>query len=164
MPTVVFLPLAALAAAAAIAMITARNPISSALALAACLVFLAGIFAGLSAHFLFAIQLLVYAGAIVVIVLFVIMLLNLRDQDLKLEGLNVLRGTAATAAGLVSFAVLAGFIARVRLAAPPLPAGFGEARSIAELLFTRYLLPFEIVSVVLLVAIVGAVVLTKRHF
>lgn len=164
MPNVVFLPLAFLAAAAALVMITARNPISSALALAGCLVFLAGIFAGLSAHFLFAIQLLVYAGAIVVIVLFVIMLLNLREQDLKLEGLNLVRGSAATAAGLVAFAVLGSLMTKVRLPAPEIATGFGEARSIAEVLFTRYLLPFEVVSAVLLVAIVGAVVLAKRHF
>ena len=164
MPTAIFLPLAALAAAAALVMITARNPISSALALAACLVFLAGIFAGLDAHFLFAIQLLVYAGAIVVIVLFVIMLLNLREQDLRGEGLDLVRGSATIAAGLVSFALLGGLLAKARLPAPALAEGFGEARSVAVLLFTHYVIPFEVVSVVLLVAIVGAVVLAKRHF
>ncbi len=164
MPTAIFLPLALLAAAAALVMITARNPITCALALAACLVFLAGIFAGLDAHFLFAIQLLVYAGAIVVIVLFVIMLLNLREEDLRVEGLNVVRGGAAAAAGLVSFAVLGSLVTKVRVPAPALGEGFGEAREVATLLFTRYILPFEVVSIVLLVAIVGAVVLAKRHF
>jgi NADH-quinone oxidoreductase subunit J len=164
MPTGIFLPLAVLAAAAALVMVTARNPITSALALAGCLVFLAGIFAGLDAHFLFAIQLLVYAGAIVVIVLFVIMLLNLRDEDLRVEGLGLVRGGAAAAAGVAAFAVLGSLLAKARLPAPAVEAGFGEARAVATLLFTRYILPFEVVSLVLLVAIVGAVVLAKRHF
>lgn len=160
----VFVPLALVAAVAALAMVTSRNPIQSAVALTACLVALAGIFAGLSAHFLFAIQLLVYAGAIVVIILFVIMLLNLREEDLRTEGLNLVRGTAAAAAGLVAFGVLGALAVATRVAAPALPEGFGGVASLSRLLFSQYVVPFEVVSLVLLVAIVGAVVLAKRHF
>ncbi len=164
MPIAVFAPLAAIAAASALLMVTGKNPISSAVALAVCLTALAGIFAGLSAHFLFAIQLLVYAGAIVIIVLFVIMLLNLRDSDLRTEGLNLFRGSAAIAAGLLAFGVLGSLLAKARLAAPTLPAGFGEVRALSRLLFSQYVVPFEVVSLLLLVAIVGSVVLAKRHF
>ncbi len=164
MPLTVFIPLAALASLGAIVMVTRRNPISSALALTVSLIAIAGIFAGLSAHFLFAIQLLVYAGAIMVLVIFVIMLLNLREKDLKMEGLNLTRGIAAGAAGLVIFAVLARLFARARVALPSVAADFGEALPVSRLLFSEYIIPFEIVSLVLLVAIVGAVVVAKRHF
>jgi NADH-quinone oxidoreductase subunit J len=164
MPPIVFIPLALVAAVSALFMVTGKNPISSAIALAVCLVALAGIFAGLSAHFLFAIQLLVYAGAIVVIVLFVIMLLNLREQDLRTEGLNLFRGTAAIAGGLVAFGILAALASKARVAAPQIPAGFGEVRALSRILFSQHVLPFEVVSLVLLVAIVGSVVLAKRHF
>jgi NADH-quinone oxidoreductase subunit J len=144
--------------------VASRNPIASAVSLTVCLIALAAIFAGLSAHFLFAIQLLVYAGAIVVIVLFVIMLLDLKKADLATEGLNLFRGVTATAAGLVSFGLLGSLAAKVHVAAPALPPGFGEAHDLSRLLFSQHVLPFEIVSLVLLVAIVGAVVLAKRHF
>lgn len=164
MPLSVFTPLAILAALGAIVMVTRRNPISSALALTVSLIAIAGLFAGLSAHFLFAIQLLVYAGAIMVLVIFVIMLLNLREKDLKMEGLNATRGIAAGAAALVILVVLVRLFARARVALPPAADGFGEARPVSLLLFTDYIIPFEIVSLVLLVAIVGAVVVAKRHF
>jgi NADH-quinone oxidoreductase subunit J len=164
MPLPLFIAFAALASIGAIVMVTRRNPISSALALTVSLIALAGLFAGLSAHFLFAIQLLVYAGAIMVLVIFVIMLLNLRDEDLKTEGLNLLRGGAATIAGIVIFVALARLFARVRVELPAAPADFGQAQPISRLLFTDYVVPFEIVSLVLLVAIVGAVVVAKRHF
>jgi NADH-quinone oxidoreductase subunit J len=164
MPLAVFYPLALLAALGAVAMVTRRNPIASALTLTVSLISLAGIFAGLSAHFLFAIQLLVYAGAIMVLVIFVIMLLNLRPEDLRTEGWNLGRGGLATAAGLALFLFFASLFARTRMTAPPLPEHFGEARSLSALLFSAHVLPFEIVAIVLLVAMVGAVVVAKRHF
>jgi NADH-quinone oxidoreductase subunit J len=92
------------------------------------------------------------------------MLLNLRDEDLKTEGLNLLRGGAATIAGIVIFVALARLFARVRVELPAAPADFGQAQPISRLLFTDYVVPFEVVSLVLLVAIVGAVVVAKRHF
>lgn len=164
MPLIVFYPVAFLAALGAVVMVTRRNPIGSALSLTVSLIALAGLFAGLSAHFLFAIQLLVYAGAIMVLVIFVIMLLNLRPEDLQTEGLNLARGVTAGGAGLVIFAVLASLLRRADIPAASVPGDFGTAESVSRLLFTQYILPFEVIALVLLVAMIGAVVVAKRHF
>ncbi len=159
-----FWVLAAVAVVSGIVVITKRNPLGSATALALNLVALAGLFATLMAPFLFVIQILVYAGAVVVLIIFVIMLLNLREQDLRREAIQgrkfVLSAVACLAATILLLAVVGGD-------APPAPAAvpayFGSVEAIADLLFTDYLLPFEVVSLLLLVGIVGAVVIAKRE-
>jgi NADH-quinone oxidoreductase subunit J len=127
---------------------------------------LAGLFAGLSASFLFAIQILVYAGAVVVLIIFVIMLLNLGREDLREQAIQRSKFAASGLLCLLAAAVL-----MRALAAPPAEPGaaaaaiapdFGNVEGMADVLFTRYLFPFEVVSLILLVGIVGAVVVAKR--
>ena len=158
-----------IAMGSALLCITRRNPVASALWLVVTLFALAAMFVLLDAQFIAALQVLVYAGAIMVLFLFVIMLLNLGRP-----GPSDIKGPA----GLAIAAVLAGLLLlqlRVLGQAPPpdaiqLPAGTvaelqrrqGMVGAVANPLFEAYLIPFEIASLLLLAAIVGAVVLAKR--
>lgn len=154
---------AALALGSALAMVmNVRNTVAAALSLVVTMVSLAGIFVLMEAHLVGAVQIMVYAGAIVVLFLFVVMLLNLRS-DLFAPArsfLPKLLGVAATAALLW---VVATRIASDLPAVSAPPEGFGGFRVVGLALFTRYLLPLEVVSLLLLAAIVGAVVLAKRR-
>jgi NADH-quinone oxidoreductase subunit J len=167
MPAVLFYFFAVVAVVMALMMICSRNAVYSALYLIGTLFSLACIFLLLHAEFIAAIQVLVYAGAIMVLFLFVIMLLNVgREQRLPIE----LKGQKA--AGLVmALGLLVLFVARVRGVSDPDPIGpyspeklaeIGNVKAIGRLLFTDYLLPFEITSVLLFVAIIGAVILARR--
>src|SRR5436189_3355228 len=137
-----------------------RNPVSSAMFLVLTIVSLAGLFVLLHAFFLAAIQVLVYAGAVMVLFLFVIMLL-----DLKAEERRRIK-TLISWAGLVCAGVLAAIFFKslrsVHLAHGPTPTLEGGTIDLGKLLFTHYLLPFEIVSVLLLVAMVGVILLSKK--
>ena len=145
--------------------IFAKSPISSAMALVSTFFFLAGIYVLLWAHTVAALQVLVYAGAIMVLFLFVIMLLNLGDEapSTRMTFSRVLGGGAAI--GL--FVALALAIARVpnQVAnmAPNDQAAFGTMKTIGAAIFTIWMLPFEAVSLLLLVAMVGAVVVAKSR-
>jgi len=145
--------------------ITRRNPVISALFLILNFFCLAGLYLTLNAQFIAVIQVLVYAGAIMVLFLFVIMLLNLGDEERLKEKLSFKR---IFAAGL-SFGLLLELVYIVGFIDVPMPAGdfskgveIGTVEYIGEELFTTYLFPFEITSVLLLAAMVGAVVLAKR--
>ncbi len=135
------------------------NPVTSAMFLVLTIVALAGLFVLLHAFFLAAVQILVYAGAVMVVFLFVIMLLDLKEEErrkIKAFGL---------ASGLISVGgILVIFLAS--LARSPLPARAplteGNTEVLGKLLFTQYVLPFEVVSVLLLVAIVGVILLSKK--
>ena len=166
---VAFWVLAGTAVGAAALCITRRSPIASALWLVVTLFCLAAIYVTLDAHFIAIMQVLVYAGAIMVLFLFVIMLLNLgRQVTTDLKGPTG-AGIAVGLAGLLLFQLLI-----LRHAAPSevitLPAGSvarlaqeqGLVASIARPLFDTYLLPFEVTSILLLAALVGAVVLAMR--
>ena len=166
---VIFWTFAALALGSALCCITRRNPIASALWLVVTLFSLAALFVVLDAQFIAVLQVLVYAGAIMVLFLFVIMLLNLgRQAPTDIKGPLGLAVGVALAGGL-------GFqLGVLRVAGPPaailLPpdamaraaAEQGIVGSVARPLFDAYLVPFEITSVLLLAAIVGAVVLAMR--
>ena len=139
-----------------------RNPITSAMFLVLTISSLAGIFILLHAFFLAAVQVLVYAGAVMVLFLFVIMLLDLKEEQRRR-----LR-TFGVVTGLISVGAIAAIFARTFLTSglhvpPPVIARVGGTKPLGELLFTRYLLPFEIVSVILLVAMIGAILLSKRE-
>lgn len=157
-----FYSLGGMAVATALLMVTRKNPITAALWLVVCFFAFAGLFVTLSAHFLGVIQVLLYAGAIMVLFVFVIMLLNLGAEELRPRQIRfpVILGGAAS----VYFLVLVGLGLLKELPAPfsPMAHDFGNAKPLGLLLFTRYLIPFELISVLLLVAIVGAVVLGKR--
>lgn len=158
-----FYVFAVLTVVSAVAVIAFRNPLSSAFALIVTLFGIACLFALLGAHFLAAMQILVYAGAIMVLFIFVIMLLDLGRGELM-----KIKMTFASAVGILFGAYLAFFLVmRLGFLSTPLgPAptdGYGTVREVGRLLFTDYLVPFEAASVLLLVAIVGAVVLGKRE-
>lgn len=144
-----------------------RNPIYSALFLILTLFALAGHFVLLNAPFIAAVHVIVYAGAIMVLFLFVIMLLDLRGRaDRKRSG-QLLRIIGVLFAGilLVEFGLMLKTDPTFSMASSSAfeaVAGIGDTRSIGELLFTKYLFPFEIASVLLLAAIIGSVILAKR--
>ena len=153
-----------LAIASALAFVTRKSPVAAALWLVNTLFCIAALYVMLEAHFIAAIQVLVYAGAIMVVFLFVVMLLNLGHPselaDMRGRGTRL----AAGAVGLVLLAEL-WVLSRQDLprAAPPPVSAEGAVGVIAAPLFREFLLAFEVTSVLLLAAIVGAVVLAKRR-
>jgi NADH-quinone oxidoreductase subunit J len=153
---------ALLAIASALLFVTRRAPVPAALWLVNVMFSLAGLYVMLDAPFVGAVQVLVYAGAIMVVFVFVVMLLNLgRDgvSDLRAAGPRV----AAGGVGLAMLAaVLAGAGPRLPAVAPA-PAADNVVTPVAASLFTDYLVAFELTSVVLLVAVVGAVLLAKKR-
>jgi NADH-quinone oxidoreductase subunit J len=166
METALFYLFAGISLIAAISVITQKRVFYSALSLIVCLCALAGIYMLLQAQFIAAVQIIVYAGAIMVLFLFVIMLLDpfsnavLRDKRKYLSYLSVLLGAAV-------IAMLFPLLRTYDLARTPrnaLPAGtFGSVKDVGESLFNQYLLPFEVTSILILVAIIGAVILAKRQ-
>lgn len=144
-------------------MVTQRNPVTAAMNLVVTMFAIAAIFALLNAHFLAVIQLLVYAGAIMVLFVFVIMLLNLQEQELLPRKRNFLH-TVSIALALYAVVQVWQLLARTPgPEAPQADPAYGTTAEIGRLLFSDYLFPFEIVSVLILAAIVGAVALAKRR-
>ena len=160
---IIFWAFAGLAVLSSLACITRRSPVASALWLVVTLFAVAALFVLLDAQFIAVLQVLVYAGAIMVLFLFVIMLLNLgRAGPTDLKGPLGL-GVGVFLAGLLLVQLLVLRQAGLVLGGPVRPSvGLGMIPSVARPLFTVYLLPFEITSILLLAAIVGAVVLAKR--
>ena len=139
-----------------------RNTVASAMSLVVAMISLAAIYVLLDAYLVAAIQIMVYAGAIVVLFLFVVMLLNLRMDVFPVarSRLPKLLGIAASGWGLWMFLrLLHGSLPAVS----PAPEGFGGFRALGTALFTGYALPFEATSLLLLAAMVGAVILAKRR-
>jgi NADH-quinone oxidoreductase subunit J len=160
---VVFALLASLMILSALGVIVNRSPVRSALSLVVTLFLLAVMFISLDAHLVAMLQVIVYAGAIMVLFLFVIMLLNLQEDRPVMVRVGV-RGFAGFV-GTLFFLGAVHFVMHPLGAVPAaaaVPAGFGTIEQLAEQLFTRSLLAFEVTSILLLVAIVGAVVLAKR--
>ena len=148
---------------AGLLVVISRRPIYSVLSLLVVMFCLAGLFVMLGAYFVAALQILLYAGAVLVLFLFVIMLLNLEPEALARTRLFTLRGTGISAAAVL-------FYCLIRILAPsgqglPLAeaaAPSGTVESIGRLLFTTYFLPFELTSFLILAAIIGAVTLAQR--
>jgi NADH-quinone oxidoreductase subunit J len=166
---VVFLIAAAACIAGALGVILAKNPVHSALSLVGTLFGIAIHFVNLGAHFLAAVQVVVYAGAIVVLFLFVIMLLGVdRAEDLETDPLGGQRPAAAVVAvaGLALLVLLAVRGAQVSSGAhskvASLNSGGSNIVTLGRALFTDYVFAFEVTSVLLVIAVVGAVVLAKR--
>jgi len=156
---------AGVAIASAILMVTRRNPIMSVLFLIVNFFCLALLYLALNAQFIAIIQILVYAGAIMVLFLFVIMLLNLKDERSRREKPGYTKIIAVALACIVLGELLVSIVVSGTsglLAASPLAAQLGTVESIGKVMFSEYLLPFEVTSIVLLAAIVGVVVLAKR--
>jgi len=173
MVEILFYVFAATAIGGATGVVLARSPVGSLLMMVVALASIAGVFVLMEAHFLAAIQVIVYAGAIMVLFLFVIMLLNLGhdyQQDLKGGAFAVVSFAVAGAmAGLLARqfraggAVADGVVPPGGRAIDAAVAEHGAVGAIAEPLFTTYVVPFEITGILLLVAIVGALALAKRR-
>jgi NADH-quinone oxidoreductase subunit J len=186
MPSYLFWLFATVMLIGGVAVVAFRNPVSSALSVVTCFVGLAGLFIGLSAFFVGVIQILVYTGAVMVLFLFIIMLLDLKDEAKRANSIAPVAGGIAL--------VLAFVVQLIGVLSKPLPnqvaqvldkasmaaaaAGFPEKGKIAEslnegrlpdvhlighTLFTEYNLPLQVLGVLLLVATVGVVVLSKRQ-
>ncbi len=162
MDAITFTVLSVLMVTSAIRVVLNRSPVYSALSLVVLMSLLAVYFLYLDAHMVGVLQIIVYAGAVMVLFLFVIMLLNLQNnvQDYRQEKLWTIGIVCAALFG--EMWLLFGGEGGERATQQPLPEGFGTVISLSEKLFTDYLLPFEITSLLLLVAVVGAVVLAKR--
>jgi NADH-quinone oxidoreductase subunit J len=137
-----------------------RNPVTSAMFLVLTIISMAGLFVLLHAFFLAAVQIIVYAGAVMVLFLFVIMLLDLKEeQHRKIKKLAIV-------AGLLSVGTIVAIFLKslhaTNLNAHPAPTTEGDTAMLGKLLFSQYVLPFEVVSVLLLVAMVGVILLSKK--
>ena len=140
-----------------------RNPVTSAMFLVMTIVSMAGLFVLLHAFFLAAVQVLVYAGAVMVLFLFVIMLLDLKEEERRrIRKSAAILGVAAVGVIYVLLSRALGGLAPVPNPAA-LPPMDGATAALGRVLFTEYLLPFEIISVLLLVAMVGVILLSKRE-
>ena len=150
-----------LAIGCAVNVVVQRNPLYCAISLIGVLVSLACLYLTLAAPFIAAVQVIVYAGAIMVLVVFVIMLLNVEQEEKRRIRMGFL-----VPAAIVLAALLIGEVAFILWSVDPnptlQPSDIGLTASVGSALFTSYLLPFEITSILLLMAIVGAMTLARR--
>jgi NADH-quinone oxidoreductase subunit J len=166
-PTILFFIFAGTLIAAALGVILARNPVYSALLLVLCFFTSAVIWLLLDAEFLGIVLVLVYVGAVMVLFLFVIMMLDINLEELR-AGLANYWPLAIAVAGFVVFAMINIIVVKhlggmSMKTAPPLAAGYSNTRDLGTALFTRYAYPAQIAAVILLVASVAAIVLTLRR-
>jgi NADH-quinone oxidoreductase subunit J len=164
---IIFVVLGAVAVAAGIAVVAVRNPVHSALFLIVNFFCVAVFFLVLGAEFIAAIQVLVYAGAIMVLFLFVIMMLNVGEATEPLtEPLGPQRWLAVLLGlGLLAEVAAIASLGLVTLPPPegPIPPEFGSPSDVGLRLFTRFVFPFEAISILLLIGMIGAVVFAKRR-
>ena len=164
MVDIVFLALSFFAITGGIAMLLYKSPIYAALGLLISVLSVAGLFALLSATFLFMVQIIVYAGAIMTLILFILMFLNISDEDLPQEPKKYLLIALGVVLMIpVNLLVLEGVSRLPKADMSIVPEGFGGIKELGMKLYTDWLLPFELISILLLVALVGAVVLAKRR-
>ncbi len=163
MESFLFYLLSFLSIAGAITVVAARNPINGALALIGTFICVAGIYVLLEAHFLAIIQVLVYAGAVMVLFIFVIMFLNLNKKELTYRQYSMVKFLSVM--GVILFGAMLFKIFKTVSAFKFMPVSekYGSVEAVGQLLFTNYVFPFEVVSILLLVAMVGAVVLAKKR-
>jgi NADH-quinone oxidoreductase subunit J len=158
-----FYGFAALAVAGALGMVlNTRNTVAAALSLVVTMIALGGIYVLLAAYLIGALQIMIYAGAIVVLFLFVVMLLNLRREEFSPQR-QLATKIAAAVIGLLFLLQFLRLIDGAFGAPAAIPAEFGGYRQVGTALFTDYVLAFEATSLLLLAAMVGAVILAKRR-
>lgn len=161
-PLVIFFVLAAIAVLGAISLIVQRHPIHSALSLIVVMVALAGLYLLMGAEFVAAVQIIVYGGAIMVLFIFVIMLLNAGEEERTNFSKLALYGgipLAVAVTGLIAAAI----VSASKVLPPPGPATLTSTRTLSNLLFKEFVYPFELTSFLILVAILGAIVLAQRE-
>ncbi len=166
-PTILFFIFAAVLVCAALGVILARNPVHSALLLVLCFFNSAVIWLLLDAEFLGIVLVLVYVGAVMVLFLFVVMMLDINIEEFR-KSLSGYWPLAIAVAGFVVFAIINVIVVKHLggigfKAAPPLPADYSNTRALGSVLFTRYAYPAQLAACVLLVASVAAIVLTLRQ-
>ena len=158
-----FIVLAFFAITGAIAMLLYKSPIYAALGLLISVLAIAGLFALLSASFMFMVQIIVYAGAIMTLVLFILMFLNIGDEHLPKEpNRNFLIGLGIAIMLPVNALILDTISKMPNADMSVVAEGFGGVKEIGLKLYNEWLIPFELISILLLVALVGAVVLAKK--
>ncbi|HCG73640.1 MAG TPA: NADH-quinone oxidoreductase, subunit J [Nitrospina sp.] len=165
MELLIFYPIAGLCIALALGVIFNTSPVGSAMCLIGMMLGLSGIFVLLQAHFVAILQIIIYAGAIMVLFMFVIMLLNLKeaassDWVMRDKNLFISIMSGVLAVGILYKIVDVIFMTELNSPAT-LPDSFGTVATIGESLFTDFVLPFEVASLLLLAAMIGAVVLAK---
>ncbi|MCA9737611.1 MAG: NADH-quinone oxidoreductase subunit J [Gemmatimonadota bacterium] len=171
MVQILFYVFGAIAIGCGVGVVVARNPVASLLAMVASLASVAGIFVLLEAHFLAAIQVLVYAGAIMVLFLFVIMLLNLGHEarsDLRtgawmIAGFALCGGVVGAVLTALGRSDMDGTTGPAAQMLDAMVLEKGAVGVIADPLFTTYVVPFELTGILLLIAVVGAIALAKRR-
>ena len=161
---VLFYGFAVLAVLGAVGLILFRPPMNGAMSFIVTLISLAGLYALLSAKLIFALQLIVYAGAIMSLIVFIIMFLNIQAEDLPREEMKLVN----ILVGIVLVSPVALFLGKIVTSLPTLAADlvgndFGGVKPVGLVLYRDWLVPFEIVSILLLVSLVGAVVLAGKR-
>ena len=166
MLALLFILFAGMAIGCALAVVAQRNPLYSAISLIGVFISLACLYVMLAAPFIAAVQVIVYAGAIMVLVVFVIMLLNVEEEERRRGRLKFLVpvaiGSSAVLIAEVAFILMTVETPHITVIAPLSTPDTGLTHSVGSALFTRYLLPFEITSILILMAIVGAMTLARR--
>lgn len=160
----IFLILSFFAIAGAVGMVISHQPVHSALSLILTIIALAGLFALLSASFLFMVQIIVYAGAIITLFIFIIMFLNVKEANLPKEP----NKNMTLFLGFIGLLPLNYLILKALYMMPSKPLvlesnGFGDIKNLGMELFEKWLLPFELISILLLVALIGAVVYGRKE-
>jgi NADH-quinone oxidoreductase subunit J len=167
LPLILFYVFATILVISALAVIVARNPVYCALSLVMCFVTSAAIWLLVEAEFLAIVLVLVYVGAVMVLFLFVVMMLDINLEELR-SGFTRFAWLGWITAGAIVFEI-AGVVLSKRLGIDamrpnvPTPPGYSNTEELGALLYSRYAYPFEIAAVLLLVAIVAAIALTLRH-
>jgi NADH-quinone oxidoreductase subunit J len=160
---IIFTILAVVAVVSSIVMISAHRPIDSALSFIVTLISIAALFGLVNATFLFVVQIIIYAGAILTLILFIIMFLNIKDENLPDEKYKN-RWLFGTTILIFPFsAILIDLILKSDIAVNSVTDDkFGTIKDVGLTLFSKWVLPFELVSILLLVALVGSVALSKK--
>lgn len=161
---IIFSILALIAIVSSIVMISAHRPIDSALSFIVTLIAVAALFGLMNATFLFVVQIIIYAGAILSLILFIIMFLNIKDENLPDEK-HKNRWLIGVSLIITPFsAILIDLIVRSDIAVNSASSeNFGSIKDIGLTLFSKWVLPFELVSILLLVALIGSVTLAKKE-
>lgn len=163
MMTTLFYILSAITLATAFLTIFSKNPIHSAIYLVLCFFSIAGHYLMFNAQFLAIVHIIVYSGAIMILMLFTIMLMNLNKEDEKNKSV-LTRIAAVVAFGLVAFVLLAAFVkAQPQLEYKTATEDFQSIKVLGKVLLNEYMVPFETASVLLLVSMIGAVLLSKKE-
>jgi len=159
--TILFFIIAAFALVSAIGMVLQKNPVYSVLLLIVTLFAIAGLYVLLNASFIAAVHMIVYAGAIMVLFLFVVMMLDLREDIERINLKSLPKFITVSAVGIL-FVEMAMVISLSFGAMSPLNNQVADTPAVGNLLFTKYLLPFEVASVLLLAAIIGTVIIARK--